>query len=110
MKINTDLLHAHQLHARLTGTYQPAAKAHISPIYQTTTYVLEDFDSHCIILDPAKPTFEHNYRRIFLENQCSMYYTVNIEKPRSIGDWKFLGPPSEVDHFDQLISKNMNQW
>lgn len=45
MKINTDLLHAHQVHARLTGEYKPRAMAHISPIYQTTTYVLEDFDS-----------------------------------------------------------------
>lgn len=45
MKINTDLLHAHQLQARLTGSYEPQAKAHVSPIYQTSTYVLEDFDS-----------------------------------------------------------------
>ena len=45
MKINTDLLHAKQLHARLTGSYEPQAKAHISPIYQTTTYVLDDFDT-----------------------------------------------------------------
>ncbi|MCD8035830.1 MAG: aminotransferase class I/II-fold pyridoxal phosphate-dependent enzyme [Clostridiales bacterium] len=45
MKINTDLLHAHQLHARLTGSYEPQAMAHVSPIYQTTTYVLEDFDT-----------------------------------------------------------------
>ena len=40
MKINTDLLHAHQLHAKLWGSYEPAAMAHISPIYQTTTYDL----------------------------------------------------------------------
>ncbi|MCJ7855376.1 aminotransferase class I/II-fold pyridoxal phosphate-dependent enzyme [Lachnospiraceae bacterium NSJ-143] len=45
MKINTDLLHAHQLHARLTGDYTPQAMAHISPIYQTSTYILEDFDT-----------------------------------------------------------------
>jgi len=45
MKFNTDVLHAQQLHARLTGSYKPQAMAHISPIYQTTTYVLEDFDS-----------------------------------------------------------------
>ncbi len=45
MKINTDILHAHQLHARLTGSYEPQAKAHVSPIYQTTTYVLDDFDT-----------------------------------------------------------------
>ena len=45
MRINTDLLHAHQLHARLTGSYEPQAKAHVSPIYQTTTYVLDDFDT-----------------------------------------------------------------
>ncbi|MCJ7856997.1 aminotransferase class I/II-fold pyridoxal phosphate-dependent enzyme [Lachnospiraceae bacterium NSJ-143] len=45
MKINTDLLHAYQLHARLSGSYEPQAMAHISPIYQTTTYVLEDFDT-----------------------------------------------------------------
>ena len=45
MSINTDLLHAHQLHARLTGSYSPQAMAHVSPIYQTSTYVLEDFDT-----------------------------------------------------------------
>lgn len=45
MKFNTEVLHAEQIHARLTGTYHPQAMAHISPIYQTSTYVLEDFDS-----------------------------------------------------------------
>lgn len=45
MHINTDLLHAHQLHARLTGPYAPQAMAHVSPIYQTSTYILEDFDT-----------------------------------------------------------------
>ena len=45
MGINTDLLHKHQLHARLTGEYSPQAMAHISPIYQTSTYILEDFDT-----------------------------------------------------------------
>ena len=45
MHINTDLLHAHQLHARLTGSYAPQAMAHVSPIYQTSTYILEDFDT-----------------------------------------------------------------
>ena len=45
MNINTTLLHAEQPHARLSGSYSPQACAHVSPIYQTTTYVLEDFDS-----------------------------------------------------------------
>ncbi|KUH57419.1 PLP-dependent aspartate aminotransferase family protein [Megasphaera sp. DJF_B143] len=45
MGINTDLLHKHQLHAPLFGDYKPVAKAHISPIYQTSTYILDDFDS-----------------------------------------------------------------
>ncbi len=45
MGINTDLLHSAQHHAQVPGTYKPAAMTHISPIYQTSTYVLEDFDS-----------------------------------------------------------------
>lgn len=45
MNMNTDLLHAHQLHARLTGDYTPQAMAHVSPIYQTSTYILENFDA-----------------------------------------------------------------
>ena len=45
MSINTDLLHAEQLHAKLWGSYEPVAMAHVSPIYQTSTYVLEDFDT-----------------------------------------------------------------
>ena len=45
MKFNTDILHAEQLHARLTGSYSPQAMAHVSPIYQTSTYILEDFDT-----------------------------------------------------------------
>ena len=45
MKFNTDVLHAEQVHARLTGSYQPQAMAHVSPIYQTSTYILEDFDT-----------------------------------------------------------------
>lgn len=45
MRTIPDLLHCPQLHARLTGSYEPQAKAHVSPIYQTTTYVLDDFDT-----------------------------------------------------------------
>lgn len=45
MKFNTDALHAEQPHARLSGSYKPQAMAHVSPIYQTSTYVLEDFDT-----------------------------------------------------------------
>lgn len=45
MGMNTDLLHANQLHAKLTGSYSPQAMAHVSPIYQTSTYILEDFDT-----------------------------------------------------------------
>ena len=45
MKINTKLLHAEQMHTRLPGSYQPQAMAHVTPIFQTSTYILEDFDS-----------------------------------------------------------------
>lgn len=45
MKFNTDVIHAEQLHAELTGSYKPVAMAHVSPIYQTSTYVLKDFDT-----------------------------------------------------------------
>lgn len=45
MKKNTEVIHAKQLKAKLTGSYKPTAMAHISPIYQTSTYILEDFDS-----------------------------------------------------------------
>ena len=45
MGINTDLLHAEQVHAKLWGSYEPAAYAHVSPIYQTSTYILENFDA-----------------------------------------------------------------
>jgi methionine-gamma-lyase len=37
MKINTELLHAKQMHDPVTGS-------HVSPLYQTSTYVLPDFD------------------------------------------------------------------
>lgn len=37
MKINTDLLHAQQKHDPVTGS-------HVSPLYQTSTFVLPNFD------------------------------------------------------------------
>ena len=45
MKFNTELLHAEQIHAKLPGSYEPQAMSHITPIYQTSTYLLEDFDT-----------------------------------------------------------------
>ena len=45
MKFDTDVLHAEQVHARLWGSHKPEACAHVSPIYQTSTYVLDDFDT-----------------------------------------------------------------
>ena len=37
MNINTDVLHAQQMH-------DPATGSHVSPIYQTSTFVLPNFD------------------------------------------------------------------
>lgn len=37
MKINTDILHAKQMHDPVTGS-------HVSPLYQTSTFVLPNFD------------------------------------------------------------------
>lgn len=45
MGMNTDLLHAAKQEAKLPGSYKPTAMAHVSPIYQSSTYILEDFDS-----------------------------------------------------------------
>lgn len=45
MKFNTDVIHSEQLRAKLTGSYAPQAMAHVSPIYQTSTYILDDFDT-----------------------------------------------------------------
>ena len=42
--------------------------------YDEDWTVLEDFDRHCIILDPSNPTFSHNYRRIFLG---SLFYAMS---------------------------------
>lgn len=45
MKFNADLLHAQQIHAKLSGSFSPQAISHVSLIYQTSIYVLEEFDS-----------------------------------------------------------------
>lgn len=88
--------------------------------YSDIWTVLMDFDSHCLVLDPSNPTFSQNYRRVFLgmsgyafsllEKQCSLLYSVNMEKPWSIGEWRFMGPPTQTDRFDQLMSRNIGKW
>ncbi|MCQ2561868.1 MAG: aminotransferase class I/II-fold pyridoxal phosphate-dependent enzyme [Clostridia bacterium] len=45
MSIKTDLLHTEQVHQKLWGSYPHTAATHVSPIYQTTTFILDDFDS-----------------------------------------------------------------
>ena len=45
MSIKTDLLHDNQVHQKLWGDYKSIAASHTSPIYQTTTFILDDFDS-----------------------------------------------------------------
>ena len=59
MSINTDLLHAEQLHAKLWGSYEPVAMAHVSPIYQTSTYVLENFDAAVYLNQHADAGFSY---------------------------------------------------
>ena len=36
---------------------------------------LEDFDKHCVVIDPIKPTFQHNYRRLYLGMQITAAMT-----------------------------------
>ena len=45
MSFKTDLLHDNQVHQKLWGDYKSIAATHTSPIYQTTTFILDDFDS-----------------------------------------------------------------
>lgn len=59
MSINTDLLHSEQLHAKLWGSYEPVAMAHVSPIYQTSTYVLENFDAAVYLNQHADAGFSY---------------------------------------------------
>ena len=88
--------------------------------YSDIWTVLMDFDSHCLVLDPSNPSFSQNYRRVFLgilildcllaEKQCSLLYSVNMEKPWSIGEWRFMGPSTQTERFDQLMSRNIGKW
>lgn len=88
--------------------------------YNDIWTVLMDFDSHCLVLDPSNPTFSQNYRRVFLgisildysqlEKQCSLLYSVNMEQPWSIGEWRFMGPSTQTERFDQLMSRNIGKW
>ena len=59
MKFNTDVIHAQQVHARLTGSYHPQAMAHVSPIYQTSTYILENFDAAVYLNQPVDEGFSY---------------------------------------------------
>ena len=83
MKINTDLLHAHQLRAKLTGDYAPQAMAHVSPIYQTSTYILEDFDSAVYLNQHVDEGF--SYTRFGSPN-CD-------ELEKKIATWSTPKPP-----------------
>ena len=82
--------------------------------------VLEDLDKHCIVIDPTNPTFEHNYRRIYLrtpfaiglypENQCSMMYTVNVEKPFAMGEMLIVGPAAQKEVFEKRLNEHLREW
>ncbi|OAO11909.1 E3 ubiquitin-protein ligase [Blastocystis sp. ATCC 50177/Nand II] len=72
--------------------------------------VLEDLDKHCIVIDPTNPTFEHNYRRIYLQNQCSMMYTVNVEKPFAMGEMLIVGPAAQKEVFEKRLNEHLREW
>ena len=88
--------------------------------YDDVWNVLEDIDKHCIVIDPTNPTFEHNYRRIYLrspfvnasrvENQCSLMYTVNVEKPFAMGEILIVGPTAQKEVLEKQLNEHLREW
>lgn len=88
--------------------------------YDAVWSVLEDMDRHCVVIDPTKPTFEHNYRRIYLrkgtggdewvENQCSLMYTVNLERPFAMGELLLVGPTAQKEELERQMNAHIRDW
>ena len=73
-KFNTDILHAEQLHAKLWGTYEPVAMAHVKMCIRDRSFPMV----------PAR-TIVSAWKEIGATEPRTAQATAPIRKPRAVG-------------------------
>lgn len=72
--------------------------------------VLDDIDETLWVLEPVKPTYNVETRRIAIEKTCSVIVQIDPRHPMRLGDLKFLGAPERVEAMRSAMIKNFDQW
>ncbi len=74
--------------------------------------ILDDIDQHCYVLEPRKPSFAVTSRRIAIERLCSIYieFPDPIQKPYSMCNIRFLGPPEVLSKYQHSLQNKASLW
>lgn len=78
--------------------------------YSDLWAMLDDFDRHTWVIEPKTPDPSITYRRVVLEENCSVQIQVSAHSPRSICDCKFLGKDSVVKPLMERFNRQAHQW
>jgi E3 ubiquitin-protein ligase FANCL len=72
--------------------------------------ILDDIDQNTWVLEPERPTYSTTTRRVALGNHCSLQITVDVNRPRSVPECRFLGADSVVMQLREQLNKNLHKW
>ena len=78
--------------------------------YQDLWAMLDELDAETWVIEPKTPDPSATYRRIVLEENCSVQIRLNVQSPRSICDCKFLGKDSIVKPLLERFNREAHQW
>ena len=73
--------------------------------------VMEDFDSHCWVLEPEKPSWQDTYRRLALESNASIRLEIDPRAPiRGFPECRFLGAETATGKVRQRLNERIHGW
>eukprot|EP01132_Coremiostelium_polycephalum_P002832 gene2832-3518_t len=79
--------------------------------YQDFFDIMDEIDSNTWVLEPEHPKRSSTYRRIALENHCSLCIQVNPTSPRAFPeDCRFLGSDKNIQPLKNNLNANIKQW
>ena len=78
--------------------------------YQRFWDIVGEIDQKTWVLEPEKPNYSANYRRIAISSNSSIQITLDPNHPGNLVQCQFMGADNIVDPLKQKLNANLENW
>ncbi|KAF5747289.1 E3 ubiquitin-protein ligase FANCL isoform X1 [Tripterygium wilfordii] len=78
--------------------------------FQEFWSILDDIDKSLWVIDLNKPSHAISSRQINIGNDCFIMLFINPNDPRSLPEYRFIGPLQSINSLTKIWQKNSKRW